>query len=1705
MSNPASLKYQLLAELLQTLEAAGYQFGIEKHLHIRQLLGAIPEDTAIEDLREILAPVICNNEQDQIFFYDIFPVCLERARAVHDPVAAVIIEEKTNFWPLWIALLSAVLLAALIFVVREEAEDIIGKPKELEPRFQTVRPDSTEKICINKENLIGLDSIINSWICNDSLIRRGESPFGVFSLEDNICLRYQARDTLGKDTICITLVDSSGHQSNIIFYPTIEKEEISTADSTAEQQIEFTKRAFLFPTAESVIRERLEVEPLSTSEAFLVDNAWWLKPLLMLLLGALLWSILKFRDQKRQKLVAEVETRDKAPYIWDIEIDGIDAIEMNTAFVRSVHQLRRRTLGEHFVLDIPKTVKTTIEKAGMINFAYSQQTRPPEYLLLIDRQNAANHQALVYDLLFRAFRKNEIIVERFFYDDDPRDCYNEAFPDGISIRELQLRFYNTRLIILGNAYQLLNPFNGKLARWTEIFTQWRERSILTTCPTNDWGRDERRLGELFHILPASIQGFEYLIEQLDAGEDADYDSWPEHVKDATKRSIQLEGSLINSLKQHYPEEMLVWIAACAVYPSLHWDLSLHLGELLSNDDKLLQIDRLLDLSRLPWFTQGEIPKQARAVLIEWMEEAHPATLSKVRHALNDILQQTAPPDDSAVWEEYSMNVALNEWLITEDEQKKQALEDRIADMLEKGVEADFTIIKYLDRERSPLDFIVPDTWKKYVHKGGHSGLGMKDFWKDALHWALPIWLIFSLGILWYQPETECNGDPVEYNEGEDNEWRVNLASNAENVVFLNNSRDFIATMMSGHPALFNHKGKVIQEFVEEEGRATVGLSIQNMDVDPLNQKLIANYDNGRVEVWSLNGELENSVLIPSTQGPSILRAIPGQNLFLHAQGTEAVLMDFEGTQVKTFRIENGPVSALAVSSDGQFCAMAGTDNIVKAWSLDGSFKQSTEENLDQEINEGKGLRISALTFSPDGKTLIAGSTTGHVILFDVETGERSIDFPARLQSGEILDIATSSSGNMIFAGNEKGYSVVSDYAGNLIRAFVDDGSPVIKVWISDDGESVRKVSDKGVVKSENVQNISPSQYCLDSNEDYILWREYLAHKAIVKGDHKTVERLSNNVDSIYSAAYQSFIDANGTVNEDLNRVLYTAHMSFNLNIGTEYYNIAIGYANESDQFIQQSIKATSSARDSACLYFKRAVNFLNYDSEDDSEAILLMRDFCSGGEKPIVVFSVSESECCMPCNIEISNRTTNADRYVWSFGDGNFSVDEIPKHTYTKTGAYQIKLVASKNGIIDSMSQSVLVKSCEELNADQDQDGVPDSKDDCPNTDRGVKVNSAGCPDQDSDGVRDIDDDCPTQAGTIQNNGCPEVDLEERKARFEKVVIEKRKDFATVLKKARDLNSPQVDKYGDLKTKDFLALSKEAEQKIKGTEDITVLSKDYRKKVDEMIEEMKQYITKVEAGNAPAGSSFKIAKGETYIVKKNERLEVDEWVMGAGAIIKFAEGVTSFKLTAQTVDIAYGARIEGAGKDGSRGQNGTPGKNGDVCERGIEGKDGSNGTSGSDGVDIVLRIGEVKSFDGLNILVNGGNGGAGGNGGNGGNGGESRGEGEKCECGPYNGGSGGNGGNGGNPGEGGDVIVEALYNFSIEGGQGYFESLKKLIRIENYHGRSGQLGEAGKGGDAGKRTSPACNPARPGPYGASGTAGANPASKRGIINFINNR
>jgi outer membrane protein OmpA-like peptidoglycan-associated protein len=60
---------------------------------------------------------------------------------------------------------------------------------------------------------------------------------------------------------------------------------------------------------------------------------------------------------------------------------------------------------------------------------------------------------------------------------------------------------------------------------------------------------------------------------------------------------------------------------------------------------------------------------------------------------------------------------------------------------------------------------------------------------------------------------------------------------------------------------------------------------------------------------------------------------------------------------------------------------------------------------------------------------------------------------------------------------------------------------------------------------------------------------------------------------------------------------------------------------------------------------------------------------------------------------------------------------------------------------------------------DGDGDGVADRKDKCPDTPKGVAVDSKGCPlDKDNDGVPDYLDECPDVAGLVALKGCPDRD-----------------------------------------------------------------------------------------------------------------------------------------------------------------------------------------------------------------------------------------------------------------------------------------------------------------------------------------------------------
>lgn len=759
MHNP--LHFALIADLFGALETDGMPVGTDLHLRIQTLLRALPDAVGPEDMKTLLAPLLCKNKEEQERFYQLFDGSWKRVQEMNilektddkkEAGRTENQEKRRKKWREW-SVVGSLLLIAVFLVLKFSTED--KKLKEIRTvldvevgghgqyLFDTLLKGQHDRaFAWNFE--VPDTAIVEVTI--DSASRRINYR-GISAGIDSANLYYQPEQGRERQhKVIFNVADTM-----TIAGP--EDPEISQDCVYVQRQLPYYPRDLsqLYPPQPTLLQQ------------FLSDYEWPVKTAAMLSGGLLLWLLARWAARKRRKLIAEHQPNSKPPYAWNIRTEGEQEVAFGDQYHNLLNMLRRRESGESWRLDMPETIRATIRKGGMPEFRYARHTRPAEYLLLLDTHSARDHRTQLFNQLYKNFRTQEVIVERYFYDGDPRLCWNETHPGGLTLRELQYNYPHSRLLLVGNNYQLLNPQTGRLAKWTNLFTTWSDRAVLSPQPIHGWGRRERALGEQFYVLPAALSGLREAIERFDTDDRKETDITPRNFPDAHYEPIELiDNDLIKTLQTAYGNSgqatsLLTWIAACAVYPELHWDLTLYLGQLLSTEENtLLSAEYIAQICRLPWFTEGKIPDDARKVLLTWIEEQHPDTLLRIREGLHNLLKDNPPSDDSAAYDDYALNMALNEWQFTKDKRRRKALEKEVAARLAAGQTADFTVVKVLDRPRSPLDFVVPDAWRKYVYHQGAPLLGMR-----AWIWALPFWMAMSGLVGWWQPDDgRCKGISV---------------------------------------------------------------------------------------------------------------------------------------------------------------------------------------------------------------------------------------------------------------------------------------------------------------------------------------------------------------------------------------------------------------------------------------------------------------------------------------------------------------------------------------------------------------------------------------------------------------------------------------------------------------------------------------------------------------------------------------------------------------------------------------------------------------------------------------------------------------------------------------------------------------------------------------------------------------------------------
>lgn len=792
--------HEFINQLLLAWKATGHHVGVDTHLRLQEIIKAIPDDTDPSKLKTLITPILAENKNQQRELYgliDKFTVSLRKPTPLWQRISLVVFQ--------------IIFLAIFGFIIYNKYISSQDSKKKISPYiFTQVRVGKDRQDSIDRTQVALTNQVFQSIISiNTSSVNHAKvevAPNSKYKNSFNV-----TGLTEGQDTIPITLAFLTDRTWSEISFR-FNRENFITTQKTFYLVVTVFDRKSTETVVNSNLPDSLtykeydhqpSIETLSLEKIplFSLKFAYWNWTKIGILLG---WLLLLFQlgylltlmcvkdsaPSKPDATPLRKRPNDTPPYVLQLEVPQAGQVSRGELITRVIAKLYQRSTAEYFLLDVQRTIKTTIQQAGRVVFRYKSPSKPKEYLWLIDSPSPHDHRAQLFDALYQEFERNQVLIERFFFHRDVRLCWNEQFPDGISLRELQHRFGEHELFIIGNGDSLISPSSGDLQEWTKIFEAWKFRSFLTTRTTEQLDQEAQFLSTLFHLTPATLAG----LSECFAASELLATDYPSSGKSAfssapfiPRLSEQLSpeavfGALEAEFVEYYPgrtdDRLLKWIAACAISPVLHWDVTLFFGSLVDDypEAPLLSYVNLEKLTQLDWFTsKGFIPENARKALLKWLEAEHIDLLLKLRLAWKGILEDNLarlkqaakdlgePPfENSVAYDDLRMAMIVNELTLDNLRQEKinpeerRQLERELRERKEEG-HFDFLALELLAQaEEEPME--IED--QQEVKKTLAAYLGLLENWQ----WQLPLFVLGFLGGWSYNPNEKeaCLGSLVEY-------------------------------------------------------------------------------------------------------------------------------------------------------------------------------------------------------------------------------------------------------------------------------------------------------------------------------------------------------------------------------------------------------------------------------------------------------------------------------------------------------------------------------------------------------------------------------------------------------------------------------------------------------------------------------------------------------------------------------------------------------------------------------------------------------------------------------------------------------------------------------------------------------------------------------------------------------------------------------
>lgn len=432
------------------------------------------------------------------------------------------------------------------------------------------------------------------------------------------------------------------------------------------------------------------------------------------------FAVAEIVRSRRRKLILRRVRAPRPPFVWPIRVPARANPYALSAELRDLTlALREREPTAVERLSLELSISATIDAGGYPTLRYARDTRPAEYLFLIERSSFRDHQTRLFADLAETLWREGVHVSSYAYDEDPRICHPTSGGEPILLTNLRRSHPAHRLIIFGGGERLIDPIDGFLASWTELLRSWSDRAVLTPEPPERWSVRERALATEFIVLPATIEGLRTAVAlfRTPASPDLGRPRESAGVEPNLGPAIALE-----QLRTYLGPQLFRWLCACAIYPELHWDLTLYLATLPSVGEDLVDEDDLLRLVRLPWFRVGSIPDEIRSLLADQLD---PGETLLVREALVGLLERQRVPVNSLAAQRRGLDLAVQRYAIAPQlRSTRRQLRHALEQLTGRGEISDHAVVQLLDKApQSRLVMLLPARLRQRLFRAGISALG----------------------------------------------------------------------------------------------------------------------------------------------------------------------------------------------------------------------------------------------------------------------------------------------------------------------------------------------------------------------------------------------------------------------------------------------------------------------------------------------------------------------------------------------------------------------------------------------------------------------------------------------------------------------------------------------------------------------------------------------------------------------------------------------------------------------------------------------------------------------------------------------------------------------------------------------------------------------------------------------------------------------